>query len=871
VAVKILPDVLALDPDRTARFEREAKVVASVNHPHIAALYGFEETADRRFLVMELVEGETLSDRLRRGAMPLGEALTVAHQIADALESAHDKGIVHRDLKPANVKITPDDRVKVLDFGLARLQGEPGAASRGSLTNSPTLSLVATQAGVVLGTAAYMSPEQAKGLVADHRSDVFSFGSVLYEMLTGRQAFQAETPAETMAVLMREPDFGALSADLNPRIPDLLRRCLDKQPKRRWQAAGDLRAEIETIRAAPKALPALVTPALAAKPAWRRAIQFAVTGIVSALVAGGLVGLTVKRPAPPVVVRFPIFLGEGVQFSSAAFRSLDISPDGTRVVYSADARLYERALSEPEPRPIPGTEQNVAGDPTFSPDGQSIAFVQQSDRTLRKIATRGGAAITLTPIEAPFSLSWDRDAILFSQPSGIMRVPSAGGQPPERIVSLKSGERAFWPQMLPDGETLLFSLTTGMGQNLGENLEVVAQSIKSGARRTIVPGGNAARYLPSGYLVYAVGGVLLAAPFDPARAEMTGAPTPVVEGVGRGQSGTPQFSVSNNGSLVYLPGPASTGLLQTAMNVAVLDEKGKVDILKLPAGPYESPRISPDGKRIVFASDDGREATISVYGLDGASAPRRLTFEGEGKNRYPIWSADGKRVAFQSDRHGDLAIFWQPADGSCCAERLTKPETDEAHIPESWSRRDDLFSFSVVKSTSATLSTYSVADRKATPFSNVRSATMLNSDFSPDGQWIAYTVRGGTSITTIYVEPFPATGAKQQISTPKDLGHHPAWSPNGRTLFYIPGALPLTAVSITTRPEFSAGNHQVWPGRLPNNNPYGGPRNFDVAPDGTRFVFTTAEPGQAAAVIQPARIQVVVNWSEELKQRVPTR
>jgi Tol biopolymer transport system component len=286
----------------------------------------------------------------------------------------------------------------------------------------------------------------------------------------------------------------------------------------------------------------------------------------------------------------------------------------------------------------------------------------------------------------------------------------------------------------------------------------------------------------------------------------------------------------------------------------------------MPTGSYESPRISPDGKRVLFGTDDGRDAHIWVYDLDGASSPRRLTFNGN--NRYPIWSADGRRIAFQSDREGDLGIFWQPADGSGGAERLTKPDEGEAHIPESWSRKADVFSFSVVKGIAATLSTFSIRERMATPFSDIRSTNMLNSDFSPDGQWMAYTLRGGPSLTTIYVEPFPATGARYQISTPSDLGHHPVWSPNGKTLFYIPGALPLVAVNLTTRPTFAFSDVGTWPGKLPNNNPFGGPRNYDIGPDGSRFVLVTAPPGQTS-LLAPPYIQVIVNWFEELKARVP--
>jgi serine/threonine-protein kinase len=867
VAVKLLPEAWALDQDRIARFEREAKLLAALNHPHIAALYGFEQSSGRQFLVMELVEGETLADRLARGPMPVEEALKVAHQIAEALESAHEKGIVHRDLKPANIKITPEDRVKVLDFGLARLHEKDGAATRSNLTNSPTLSMLATEAGVILGTAAYMSPEQAKAAQADHRSDVFSFGAVLYEMLTGRQAFRAETPGEIMAaVLVREPDFQRLPANLNPRIAELLRRCLEKQPRRRWQAAGDLRAEIEAVMAAPRALPSSSRPVVPPKPLWRRAIPFAVTGVVSAAIAAGSIWWAVRSP-PPAVVRFRIAPGEGRGITDNAFGALAVSPDGTQLVYVANGRLNLRAMSEVEARPIAGTEQSNAVAPTFSPDGRSVAFVS-SDRTLKRIAVSGGAAVDLCQIDTPFSLDWGHDGIVFSQPMGIMRVPPSGGRP-ETLVSLAPDERAYGPQMLPDGKTLLYALMKGAAQNVWDRADIVAHSLTTGARRTLVQGGSHGRHLPTGHLVYALGGVLLAVPFDPVRLEVTGVPVPVVEGVMRSASGGAQFATSNTGSLVYVTGPASIASSRQSSNLALLDEKGALEVLKLPASAYEAPRISPDGKRVAFGLDDGREANIWVYALDGTGSPRRLTFGGN--NRFPIWSADGSRVAFQSDREGDLAIFWQPADVSGGAKRLTKADAGTAHVPESWSRTDDVLLFSAIKGGKVSLWTLTVRDRKTSQFSDVQASSLLNAEFSPDGRWIAYTHRGGTALAMIYVEPFPPTGARYQISRADELGHHPVWSPDGRTLFYVPGNQPVVGIDIATKPAFTFGTPKPWPGKLPNSTPFGVPRNYDVLPDGRRFIFPTLQSDDRSTGAAAApQIQVVVNWFEELKARVPS-
>ena len=863
VAIKLLPEAWALDPERLARFEREARVLASLNHPHIAALYGFEEAAGRHLLVMELVEGETLADRLVRGPMPVDEALDVAHQIAEALESAHEKGIVHRDLKPANVKITPEDRVKVLDFGLARLPDNDNAASSATAANSPTLSVLATQAGMILGTAGYMSPEQAKGAVADHRSDMFSFGAVLYEMLTGRRAFHADTPAETMAaVLMREPDFGLLPPHLNPRLIDLLRRCLDKHPRRRWQASGDLRAEIEVIRSAPH--PAGETRASAAPtPLWKRAIPIAATAVLSAVVAGGLVWWNIPAAMRPIV-RFSILLNRGDVFTQASTRPMAISPDGTRVVYASAGRLYSRELSNAEATPIAGTERMLIAEPVFSPDGQSIVFVSVADRTLKRIAVGGGPAVTMGPVELPFSLSWAQNAIFVSQPGRILRIPEEG-QKPETIVTLDADERAHGLQLLPDGKTLLFTSMKGVaGQGSWDTAQIVAYTLGSGSRKVVRQNAGNGRYLPSGQLVYSQAGVLFAAPFDAARLEVTGTASPVLEGVSRTAGGGAQFDVSQTGTLVYIEGPATLLSSQLHSDMVVLNESGEAEVLKMPAGPYESPRISPDGRRLAFGSSDGPEANIWIYDLDGVTTPRKLTFASN--NRYPVWSADGRYVVFQSDRQGDLAVFRQLADVSgATAERLTRPAKGNAHVPESWSRKDDLFLLSEISGGGVvTLWSYSMRDRKPTQVGDLRSSAPLNAELSPDGRWLAYTVRGGTALTTIFVEPFPTTGAKAAL--PGELAHHVVWSPDGGTLFYIPGADPVAGVSVATRPALGFGSPRTWPGKLPNTTSFGVPRNFDILPDAKRFVFTRPTVGLTQSGGGTPELRVVVNWAEELRE-----
>jgi serine/threonine-protein kinase len=878
VAVKVLPEALASDPDRIARFEREAKVLASLNHSHIAALHGLEEDGGRHFLVMELVEGETLAERLQRGPVKVEDALKIAHQMAEALEAAHEKGIVHRDLKPANVKITPDEQVKVLDFGLARAVdpygsgGSSGSGGQDRLTHSPTLSMMATQAGIILGTAAYMSPEQAQGLPADQRSDVFSFGSVLYEMLTGRQVFQGDTAAALLAsVLVREPDSNALPPNLNPRLYELLARCLDKNPKRRWQAVGDLRAEIETIAASPRAMPVAAAPGAATRhPLWKLALA----ALAGALVAAALTGISVwtLKPSPaPTVTRFVLALPEGRQFTSLNRHLLAISPDGTQVVYVANQSLYLRSMSENESRTIVGNQEvGGMGFPAFSPDGRSIAFFSGPDQTLKRIAVSGGAAVTICPVDNLTGVTWVADQIVFgSLGKGVMRVPANGGKP-EPIVSVASDEIAHGPQLLPGGQTVLFTLSTASSSSADRwnTAQVVVQSLKSNARKTVIEGGSEARYLTTGHIVYALGGVLFAVPFDVRRLEVTGGPVPVVEGVRRatGGAGFAQYAVSDTGSLVYIPGPVSTSAAQS--DLAMADRKGGVEPLKLPAGIYQYPRISPDGKQVAYQADDANEAAVWIYALSGTVSPRRLTFGGN--NRFPIWSPDGQRVAFQSDREGDAGIFWQRADGNGAAERLTKPDKGVSHVPESWSPKGDPILVGVTTGSDVTLWTLSTQDKKMARFGDIRSAFPINSAFSPDGRWIAYSSSDTGQVVEIYVQPFPGTGAKYQVSR-SQRSHHPFWSRDGKELLYVPGpGAPFSVVTVATQPSFTFGT----PGEAPKSGlGEGGPaarRNFDITPDGKIVgVIIAGQTRSGAPAAQ--QIHVVLNWFEELKARIPAK
>jgi eukaryotic-like serine/threonine-protein kinase len=890
VAIKVLPDAVASDSERLSRFQREAEVLASLNHPNIASIFGLERADGATALVLELVEGPTLADRIAQGPIPVDDTLTIAKQVAEAIEAAHEQGIVHRDLKPANVKVTPDGRVKVLDFGLAKAIAAVGAApsvspASAGLTHSPTLSMMATQAGIILGTAAYMSPEQAKGLPADHRSDVFSFGSVLYEMLTGRTPFQGDTAPDILAsVLARDPDFGALPAHLNPRILELLRRCLDKNPKKRWQAVGDLRAEIETISLAPRTTPAVAAVVESPPPLWRRAVPFLITTLVTAVVAAGLAGSAVwrygQRTPVPTVTRFFFTLPEGQQFAAPAFSMVAISPDGTRMVYAANQQLYLRSMSELTSRLIAGTENSFgfAGGPFFSPDGRSVAFwsgTTPSTFTLKRIDVDGGVAVNICQTPTSFGGSWGPDGIVFGEQKGIMRVSANGGQA-ELIVEAKGGETVLGPQVLPDGKAILFTVardiaapTAAQSTERWDKAQVVVQSLKSGARKTLIDGGSDARYLASGHLVYAIGGVLFAVPFDPKREEVTGAPIPVVEGVRRGAfasvaSGVAQFSVSETGSLVYVPAPAQAA--PARRDLVFIDRNGEVQPLKLPSRPYELPRMSPDGKQVAFGTDDSGEANIWIYALAGTSSPRQLTLAG--RNRFPIWTADGQRVAFQSDREGDLAVFRQPADGTTAAERLTKPEAGTAHVPRSWSPDGKTLLVGVVKEINFTKSLFSlsVQDRKTTTLVDAQS-TLEPADamFSPDGRWVAY-----TSGPQLFVQPFPGTGAKYLIAA---AGSHPVWSRDGKELYFEQRGPrgQLNVVTVTTQPTFAFGNPVLvatGPLRFGFNVPE---RQYDITPDGKRFVGAVDAGLNEATAPGPPQIQVVLHWFEELKARVSTK
>jgi eukaryotic-like serine/threonine-protein kinase len=865
VAIKILPDEFSRDPDRVSRFQREAELLASLNHPNIAMIYDVQEAAGSRFLVLELVEGDTLSERLAQGLTPVNEALRIAKNICEALEAAHERGVIHRDLKPGNIKITPDGKVKVLDFGLAKALDS--APANGTTSNSPTLTLAGTNAGVILGTAAYMSPEQARGRPAERRSDVFSFGCVLYEMLTGRQAFQGEEVSDVLAsVLKTEPDFSILPTKLHPRVHETLRRCLQKNPKLRWQAMGDVRIEIEAVLASPQGATVVEEQGTVSnKPFWRRALPIGAAVVLSAAISSVVVW-NFKPTAALQVTRFAVPLGDGQQFTNFGAPELIISPDGTQLVYEANRQLYQRSMAETDARAIPGTQatQSNIATPLLSPDGRYVVYWSVGDTTLKKVTLTGGPAVTICQTNNIFGGSWDETGIVFANRTGIMRVNANGGKP-ETLIPIKEDETAYGPHLMPNRDAVLFAVAKGQG-SAWDNAQIVVQSLKTGNRKVLVERGTDAHYVSTGHIVYVVGGTLFAAPFDARRLEVTGGQVPLVEGIRATTfqfGGAYQFSLSQTGTLVYVLGPRSGSGIGVQQLLAMLDRKGNVESLKLPARPYGYPRISPDGKRVAFEGDNGKDAHIWVYELNGTVAPRQLTVGGA--NHFPVWSADGEWIAYQSDREGDFGIFQQRADGTGTAERLTKADAGTAHVPDSWSHDGQYLSFSGIKGNEAAVWIYSAKEKKATVFAQTGASFVARSTFSPDGHWMSYQ-SNEMGRNQIWVQPFPATGSKYPIGD----GVQPTWSRDGKELFYN-RAGAVFSVNVTTRPSFTFTNPMPLIRGLVMRGSTAGPSNWDSTPEGKQFIgVIDATQNQSGAVAAP-QIQVVLHWFTELQQRVPVK
>ena len=865
VALKILPEVFALDQERRQRFEREARTLAALNHPHVALVYGVEESGPA--IAMELVEGEDLASRIARGPIPIDEALEIANQLANGLEAAHERGIVHRDLKPANVKVRPDGTVKVLDFGLAK-SGPMHADAKGNILESPTITSPAvTGQGVVLGTAAYMAPEQAKGKAVDKRADVWAFGCVLFEMLTAKRAFDGEDVTDTLALVLKgEPDWAALPSATPHPVRTLLRRCLERDVRRRISDMSVVRFvldEAETFR--PQTLP---VPGERSAPRSSHASRWwAGAAVLLLLTAVPIAAMWWTRPTAldTRVVRFSV----DTQASTTALirRSFSLSPDGRQLVFISNGRLFLRDFSEFEARPIAATDIGLnINTPAFAPDGASVVFHGGSMGSLMRVSVRGGAAVRMCDMAAPAEISWERDVILAGQgPAGIVLCKLSGGAT-ETIVKVDNGEQAFGPQMLPDGRTILFTIAkTADGPRRWDNATIVAQSLATGERKVVIHGGSDGRYLPTGHLVYAVGGVLFAVAFDAERLETQGQAWAVVEGVRRILTGSTQFATSTSGAMAFMPGPAA--MVSNERVLAIGSRDGTIARLPVPPAPYAHVRSSRDGSRVLVGTDDGRTASIWLLRLADQAALQRFTIDGN--NRSPIWSPDGRYAVFQSDRGGDRALYRQRIDGSGRADRLTTPAAGESHVPESWSTDGKHIAFTIEANGTFRLHTLAVESGAITPV-GVQSEEPTESVFSPDGKWLAYSlgVVGGLASPNrgVFVQPFPPTGAIYQAPR-QILDFHPAWSPKGDELLYIASATSgqMAAVPVSTADGLTFSSATLFPATVTGDRLSIERRAFDVLPDG-RFVgvadAASAEGGQGTS-----EVRVVLNWFEELKKR----
>ncbi len=814
VALKVLPEAFAQDPERMLRFQREAEVLASLNHPNIAHIYGVEQSA----LVMELVNGETLP-----GGLPLDIALNYAKQIAEALEYAHERGVIHRDLKPANVKVTPEGVVKLLDFGLAKAIEDPASAGDDP-GKSPTLTLGATRVGVILGTAAYMSPEQASGKTADRRADIWSFGVVLFEMLSGKRAFEGESVSDTLATVLKlDPGWNALPADTPPTIRTLIRRCLKKDRKQRLQAIGEARITIEeTLNGTSHQSEAVP----AAAPQKRSFVPWAVAGLLFvALSALAFVHFRETRPPQPLV-RLDVDLGPGVRLGQIG-ADVIISPDGTRLAYVSQSRLFTWRLDQPKPTALAVTDG--AALPFFSPDGQWIAFFTPGK--LKKIPVEGGAVIALCDSNAGRGGSWGDDGYIIAalnSTGGLSRIPSSGGAPTP-VTELEPGETTHrWPQTLPGGKAVLF---TAHNRDTGFNSATIeVMSLGDHHVKMFQRGGTFARYLPTskgaGYIIYLNAGRLFAIPFDVDTLAARGTPVPVLEDVAyNAGTGSAQFDFSKTASapatLVYRSGTGAA----SQFTVQWLDSQGKTQPLLARPGDYRRPRLSPDGQRLALTVTKDGSDDIWVYDLR-RGVMTRLTFGGA-ENPDVVWTPDGRFIIFATP--GGMA--WTRADGGSKSHFLTQSKV----IQRPWSISSDGRQLAIMQQGDLwTLPVESDGDglRAGKPEIFVQSPFDERHDFfSADGRWLAY-ASNESGAFQVYVRAFPDKGGKWQISN--DGGLYPVFSRSGHDLFFRTEDNQIMVASYKVMGDsFVADKPMVWSDKRIANVGNGG--NYDVAPDGKRI------------------------------------
>ena len=868
VALKVLPDLFADDPERLARFQREARVLASLNHPNIASIYGLEESGDTRALVLELVEGPTLAERIAQGAIPVEEALPIAKQIADALEAAHERGVIHRDLKPANVKVRDDGMVKVLDFGLAKaLEGDAGSDP----SESPTLTAAATRMGVIMGTAAYMSPEQAKGKVVDKRADVWAFGAVLYEMLTGRRAFVGGDVSDTLAAVLRaEVDLDALPKATPSRLRRVVSVCLRKDARQR---VGDIAAVRLAMEGAFETTASVsAAEAVAPQPAkWRQALPLA---LVALILGGVIVGLAVwilRTPPTGSPERFVVSAPPSAVPSPPTNQTeLAISPDGNLIVYRAtvdgEDGLYVRPVESLEGRLLPGTAG--AGSIFFSPEGDEVGFSTGVDQTLKKIRVSGGPTTTLAPMPTgPRGASWGPDdTIIFARGgagNGLFQVSAAGGEP-VMLTEPEAPERHYWPEVLPNGRGVLFTIEQGQV----DTRQLAVLDIATGDQRVLPLNGSHPRYLSSGHVVYSSSGdTLWAVGFDADQLNVVGDPIPVLEGVFRGGPGGANVAVSADGSLVYQVGAAAVGARRTLVWV---DRQGTEEAVAAEPRPYEGVALSPDGLRVATEVRDPNNSDIIIYDL-ARETPTRFTLA-PGRDFDPIWTPDGARLLWSGFRDGSANVFWKSADGTGEVEQLTSHAdgqgassiTPDGKTLLFWQGRGIGFDVGIM----------SLDDPQTTDWLFENPFRFAHSQISPDGRWVAYT-SDEEGQDEVYVRPFPnVEDGREKVS--QDGGFVPRWGPNSDELFYQAyqgtdresGWVTMMMAPINTEPRLRPGT----PVAL-FSGPYrageallGVPRPYDVSDDGQRFLIIKEATGAEAA---PNDIVLVQHFDEELTRLFP--
>jgi serine/threonine-protein kinase len=840
VAVKVLLPQVSAKAERQARFEREAQTIAGLNHPHICTLHDIGHHEGAAYLVMEYLDGETLADRIARGPLPLEQTLRYAIEIADALDKAHRSGVTHRDLKPSNIMLTKSG-AKLLDFGLAKLKQETQQVS--ALSTLPTNAGM-TGEGMILGTLQYMAPEQLEGKEADARTDVFAFGALIYEMVTGRKAFEAKSNASLIAaILERDPQPISVAQPMMPRQLDhLVKRCFEKEPDKRWQTASDLHYELQWISENAGRADSV---AVEAKPIKKRGQLFIPIWLAAVLAV--IVGLAVSayktnRPERAAsVVRLSVSLPTGEQVAYNSGPPVAISRDGTQIVYVSNRQLYLRNMNDLEAKAIAGTDG--ATGPFFSPDGQWVAFFAQGK--LKKASLVGGAAQTLADASNGTGGTWGLDGTIYFAPSnvaGLSKISALGGTP-ESVTKLdrSKGEVTHrWPQILPGNKALLFTVWTGPGWD-EKNVEILI--FETGERRIIARGGSTGRYASPGYVIYAQGGGLMALPFDVSKLQVTGSgPLPLnvqVNELGEGAA----YAVSDAGVLCYLSGDQ-----QFERRLVWVDRSGNVEALPAPFRGYENPTISPDGK-FAAVQTNGQSMTVWVYDF----ARTTLTpLTSKGSSQAPAWTADGKKIAYRGTRSGFRNVYWRASDGSGEEEPLTAGESIQT--PIHWSPDGKWLAFvenSPLNSGDVWVQSAD-GDRKASLFEQNAFAP----HFSPDSKWIAYS-SDKSGRREIFVRPFQEAGGRIQVST--DGGTEPVWSRDGKELFYLNGDKTM-AVDIQTNPTLRVGApHLLFAGRyLPSPNSTSG---YDVSPDGKRFIKVL--PTRAEQV---SHLNVVINWDEELKR-----